>query len=582
MMPRLPLLVLVLCLVLTACQRQRDEHLIFLPDDRSSQVVEMSLHETPEEGGDGLFGPPAPEVAFVLEQLREVAERDPIRGLFLRLSAMGAAWGRAADVAAALEKVREAGKPVHCHADMLDNVATYIALRGCDRVTVTPAGMVDLVGPAAHVFYAKDLLDRIGVEAQLVQVGRYKGAADPLTRNDMPQETAETLGAILDGLHGALVTTLTERRSIGSAEARKLVDDGPHTPEDARRLGIIDHVAFDDEAREHARRAAQVDKVHRVSVRPRRERMGLRDLLRALAGDPPTRRPEGVRVGLVVLEGTIMDAEREAMGGIRSGPVVRALRRMADDPDVRAVVLRINSPGGSALASDRIWHAVRRLARRKPVIATLGDMAASGGYYVASAAHEILAHDASLVGSIGVVGGKVVVADLAERLGLNVAVLERGERAAWMSPFTPMDEPERASLERHLQVTYDRFLRRVAAGRGMELERVRAAAEGRLYLGSRARELGLVDAAGGLADALARARERGELPPDAPVERWPAAKTFFDALAGAVGGEREERARALLEGAGVLGDDLREVAWLSAIVARERVAVALPFVVRVQ
>jgi protease IV len=585
MKPFVPAALLLVAQLAAGCAvscQPADEHLIQLPDPQVRQVVEMALTPPPDEdaGGD-LFGPPTPEMSDVMRKLEEVALRDAIGGLFLRVGPMGGAWGRAGDLIDALQAVREAGKPVHCHAEAADNVAALVLMTACDRVSMTPAGLLELVGPAAHVFLARNLLDKVGVRAELVQVGRYKGAADPLTRDTLSDEVREALGAILDGLHAKLVDALVTHRDIAPARAPSIIDGGPYDPESARALGLIDHVAFDDEAREHARRAAEAETVERVSLFPRRERMGLRDLLRALAGDPPGRVPDGPRVGLVVLNGTITDGERDALQGIQSGPTVRALRRMADDDDIRAVVLRIDSPGGSALASDRIWHAVRRVAKRKPVIASLGDMAASGGYYVAAAATEIIAHDASLVGSIGVVGGKIRVDDLAERIGLSVVVETRGAHAAWMSPFTELGDSEREMLEAHLQRTYARFIGRVARARDMDREQVRAAADGRLMLGSKAREMGLVDDHGGLADALARARALGELPADAPVERWPRPRGMLDTLARAMGGGGEASIGQLL-GDTDLAQPLRELAALPALLRHERAAVALPFVVRIR
>ncbi|MFW6049988.1 MAG: signal peptide peptidase SppA [Myxococcota bacterium] len=559
-----------------------DEAAIQLDPERGPHVVEMLLSQAPEEGGEpDPFATPAPELGDVIRHLSEVARRDAITGLYLRLGPMGGAWARTKDLVHALDDVREAGKPVHCHLDMADNGTMLLAAAGCDRISVAPAGMVDLVGPAAHVFYARSLLDRIGVRAELVQIGRYKGAADPFTREQMPPETRESLDAILDGLHASLTEALAKHRDMSRERAAEVVDGGPYDAHGARKAGLVDDVAFDDEGREHARRAGEAEEVKRVDLLPKSEPMGLRDIVSALAGERPSEAPEGPRVGLVLIEGTIVDAEREGMSGVRSGPVVRALRRMADDADIAAVVLRIQSPGGSALASDRIWHAVRRVAKRKPVIASVGDLAASGGYYIASAATHLMAHDVSLVGSIGVVGGKVLLTDLAESLGINVVVLERGEQAAWMSPFEPLSDRERQTLERLLRSTYDRFVGRVATGRDMPEARVRAAAEGRLMTGARALELGLVDELGGLDQALARARKEGGLASDAPMQRWPERKTLLDALAQMFGGP-EAALRAVTREAGPIGEPLADALALPQLLGHEKVAVTLPFVVRIR
>jgi protease-4 len=204
------------------------------------------------------------------------------------------------------------------------------------------------------------------------------------------------------------------------------------------------------------------------------------------------------------------------------------MRRIADDREIQALVLRINSPGGSALASDKMWHSVRRVAARKPVIVSVGDMAASGGYYVACAGTEIFADDVSIVGSIGVVGGKIVGQELAARLGVHPATLSRGQNAGWMSPFRPFSATERQAVQRSMQSTYDTFLSRVRMGRKLEPAQLAAVAEGRIMSGKRAREGGLVDTVGGLDAALARARKQGGLPDDSPVEVWPKQRAFFE------------------------------------------------------
>jgi protease-4 len=204
------------------------------------------------------------------------------------------------------------------------------------------------------------------------------------------------------------------------------------------------------------------------------------------------------------------------------------MRRIADDKDVKAMVLRIDSPGGSALASDKMWHAVRRVAARKPVIVSVGDMAASGGYYVACAGTEIFADDASLVGSIGVVGGKIVGGDLAARLGLKLTALSRGQNSGWMSPFHPFSPSERDAVQRSMQNTYETFLSRVRLGRKIEPAQLAAVAEGRIMTGKRAREGGLVDQAGGLHAALARARTAGGVSDDAPLETWPKQRPWLE------------------------------------------------------
>jgi protease-4 len=221
------------------------------------------------------------------------------------------------------------------------------------------------------------------------------------------------------------------------------------------------------------------------------------------------------------------------------------MERLENDDNVKAVVMRINSPGGSALASDRMWDAARHLAEAKPLIASVGDMAASGGYYIASAADEILAHPNSLVGSIGVVGGKFNFAGLAEDIGVNTYVLQRGKRAAWSTPVRALNPTERQAFEALLRDTYDRFIDRVAAGRKMEREAVLAAAEGRVMTAQDGKELGLIDEMAGLSEALVKARAAAGLGPDAPVELWPSTKGMIDAINDLLSGNGDDDAQTL-------------------------------------
>lgn len=549
------------------------------------EVRELWLLAAPVEGNQPeLFAAPQPSLTDALRRLDAVERDEEAKALFLRVGPLGGAWGRIADVRAGIARVRAAGKPVHCHFETSDNAGYALMASSCDRISMTPAGDLNLVGIAAHLFYAKTLLHHVGLRAELMQMGRYKGAAEPFTREEMSDATRESMGALLDDLQASLVAAVADGRNLEPDRVQSIVDDGPYDAWRAREAGLVDDVAFDDEARQHARTAAGVEKVTRLELRERPEPMSLIDLLSALGGDSPRALPEGERIALVYLEGNIIDAEEQGMDGARSGPFVRAMRSFADDDEVKAVVLRIDSPGGSALASDRMWHAVRRLARRKPVIVSVGDMAASGGYYVASAGTEILAHEDSILGSIGVIGGKIVAQELLGRIGVNVEIMARGDNAAWTSPTRGFEEQERVILERMLRATYRRFIRRVADGRDMERAQVLAGAEGRILSGRAAKALGLVDDHGGLWDAIARAREQGGVSEWAPVERWPRRKSLIETLAEGLGGAQPgDRVEAVVQELAAFGGPIAQAAVATPLLlGRERVAVALPFVMHIE
>jgi protease-4 len=563
------------------------------PPREGSELRELVLASAPSEGGStALFEASGPTLRDVLDALDDVRTEPEARGVFLRVGALGGAFGRMGDLREALRAVRAARKPVHCHFDATDNAGYALLADTCDRISMTPAGDLELVGVAAHLFHARALLASLGVSAELLQMGRFKGAAEPFTRDAMSPETRESMGAVLDDLQGALVSAVARGRHLEPAAVQAAIDAGPHDAASALAARLVDAVAFDDEARERARQAAGAARVKTVSLRPPAEPLDLDALLAAFSGEKPERADaDEPQLALVHLRGEISDGDAPGRGSGAAGPFVRELRRLADADAVKAVVLRIDSPGGSALASDRMWHAVRRVASRKPVIVSVGDMAASGGYYVACAATEVLAHDTSLVGSIGVVGGKVSLAGLAERVGVHAEVLARGTHAGWSSPATPFSDSERHVVERMLASTYARFLSRVSAGRRLDATRVAAAAEGRLWSGRRARELGLVDRAGGLTDALRAARERGHLPDDAPITVWPRERALVDWVADTLGRSDAHAApgatwRAALDDASWLravphaGPALSRLAALAPLaIGDEHVVVALPFAV---
>ncbi|MEM9067451.1 MAG: signal peptide peptidase SppA [Myxococcota bacterium] len=559
-----------IALFLFACS---EEELDISGSDGTPEVREILLRRPPSDGpSQELLGPRRATLRDAIRQIEHVAEADGAKGLFLQVGPMGGRWGRVADLGEAIGRVREAGKPVHCHFEIADNTAYALMASSCDRISMTPAGTLNLVGVAAQVFYARNLLERVGGEADLLHMGRYKGAGDFLTRTEMPQEARESLDALLDDFDAQLVAAVGQR----DVNAREVIEAGPHHAEAARRLGLVDDVGFDDEAREHARQAGSVDKVRTIPLVATAEEVDLSDVLAALSGDEGEETHAEDRLALVHLEGSIRDGETQRPGDATSGPFVAAMRRLADDDHVKAIVLRIDSPGGSALASDRMWHAVRRASSRKPVIASIGDVAASGGYYVASAATHILAHDASIVGSIGVIGGKVSFGSLADELGVNAVTLRRGQNAAWGSGLTAFTDSERVAVEELLRNTYWRFIRRVATGRDMERSAVLAAAEGRVMSGRMGRELGLIDEVGGLGEALRRARSEGGLSDDASVELWPKRQGLLESLTGGSQVRAEELAWIdMVRSLGPVGEAIVQTPML---LADEPVAVGLPFV----
>ncbi len=503
------------------------------------------LQAFPDGAEHDPFVPPKPTLHDVLERIWEATEDERVKGLLVCVGPLQGTWGSVGDLIEALGDFRAESRPVHCHFETADNVGFILLASSCDRITMSPAGTLDLIGPAAVMIYARALLEKLGVEAEIIHMGRYKGAGDMFIRNDMPPEAKQSMDAILDDLQSALLAATQSRTDGDLKRAEALVDQGPFGSDAAMKAGLVDAVGFLRESREEVKKAAGVETIRRTRMLPKQEQLTLGQFLGLLGGDSEKPKRSGERVALVFVNGNITDGESDARGNAVAGPFVRAMERLEHDENVKAVVMRINSPGGSALASDRMWEAARNLAERKPLIASVGDMAASGGYYIASAAEEILAHPNSLVGSIGVVGGKFNFAGLAEDIGVSTFILQRGKRAAWSTPVRGLNPSERKAFETLLRDTYERFIRRVAAGREMERDAVLAAAEGRVMTGQDGRELGLIDGMAGLSEALEKARAAAGLGPEAPVEIWPAPKGMLDAINELLSGNGEDDARTL-------------------------------------
>lgn len=517
-------------LVVAAC-RGRGGPDISLPNSPAPErtLIEMRLERLPPESRRASLGPDVGTLADLVGRIDQVASRDEEHGLFLRVGPLHGG-GRIDEVTAALGRVRAARKPVHCHVELADNASYALLARACDRLTMTPAGHLAVVGVAAHLTSIRELLANVGVRVEMVQAGDAKGAADPFTRDEPTPEHRENVQALVADLERRLVTRMAARTHRAPDQIEALLREAPFTSSQAHAFGLVDDVEFDDEAREHARTAASATRVVDQTPGEHGGPRSLAELVEVLSSPGTDTSPEAPHVVVARLHGTIVDGPRSTGDTVASEPFVEAMRRFANDPDVKAVVIRIDSPGGSALASDRMWHAVSRLALRKPVIASVGDMAASGGYYVACAARTIYANEGSIVGSIGVVAGRPDLSGLLERLGVHVTTIAAAPSADLFSPFRPLTTGERARFERSASEAYERFLSRVTAGRPSV--KVPDAVEGRVFIGSAAVDLGLVDSLGGLEEATARARQLGGLGVDAPIATWPGPVGLLEALLG--------------------------------------------------
>ena len=438
----------------------------------------------------------------VLQVLRSAARDPRVAGALVRFEGPLGGLARAQALRRGLAEVRAAGKPALVWADRL-GAEELVAASGASRLWLPESGSVLLVGVRLQSFFLRGLLDRLGVRAEVVRVGDYKSAGEMLTREGMSAESREQLEALGEDLFETLVQEIADGRGIGADRVRELVDRGPFSARAACELGLADGCLYPDELEAELLRLApdvgEPDAVPLVDASTylavRASDPGWRPLLRELP-----------RVAYVVASGPIHGGR--SWRGVASDAYRGLLERLRRDERVRGIVLRVESPGGDAVASDLLWRALRHVGESKPVVASMGDVAASGGYFLAAGAHAILAERASLTGSIGVVGGKLDLSRLYERLGVTKEVVERGARAGLLAEERGFTPDERRAVRQEMSALYGLFVDRVATGRNLSRDAVHEAGRGRVWSGGRARELSLVDALGGPLEALEELRRR--------------------------------------------------------------------------
>jgi len=444
-----------------------------------------------------------------LLQALDHAALDPrVEGVLIRLEGVRRGLAGVLTLRRAIERVRAEGKPVVIYGEALSSEDMLLA-SAASRLWLPESGSVFLLGLRFESYFVKDLLGSLGVEPEVVRVGGFKSAAEIFTREAMSPEHREQLEALIDDFFATLVGGIAEGRGIDEDRVRALIDGGPYLARAAVEAGLVDACLYPDQIEDALKElTSSKQEAQLVDASAYSSFFASDPGFRPLLGDLP-------RIAYVVAEGPIHRG-----GGLRgvASEVYRTLfERIRDDTKVRGMVLRIDSPGGDGLASDLIWRAVRQVRSEKPVVVSMGDVVASGGYYIAAAADAILAEPATVTGSIGVVGGKVNLAGLYQRLGVGKDAVERGARAGLLSEMRSFTPDERSAVRDEMKAIYELFLERVSEGRSMTRDQVNRVAQGRIWSGGRAESLGLVDGLGGPLEALVEVRRRAGITPGESV-----------------------------------------------------------------
>ncbi|TVQ92806.1 MAG: hypothetical protein EA397_06550 [Deltaproteobacteria bacterium] len=468
------------------------------------QVLDLR-RDLPYTARDGLLSGPQPGWLDTLGRLKKARERGSARAVLLRLGGASISWARRQELRRELLALRAEGVPVIAWLDGSVGTGDVWVASAADRIIAHPAADIGLIGPTRKLTYLRGLFDRLGVRFEVVRRGDYKSAVEPLTRDSPSGPTLEQEGALLDDLHAQLVADLAEGRGESKGSVHRWLE-GPWTAEEALDLKIVDALVWPDE----------VDDFVEAMLERTAPSRNLQRLPSPRSGWASQR-----QIAVIVVDGMIMPgASQPGLIGPRvtgGATIARMIRRAAEDPDVAAVVLRVDSPGGSLYASEEIWRATTQLREEgKPLVVSLGGVAASGGYFIATAADAIWAEPTTITGSIGIFLQKPDLSEGLAQLGLTFAELNRGGGAR-LDPTRPLTPIERARYEEIVGAGYTRFKDRVAQGRGLTDLEVEAAAGGRVWSGRDAHAGGLVDHLGGFNDAVADAKARAELSDKAQV-----------------------------------------------------------------
>lgn len=523
--------------------------------DDAGEVHEGSFLDMTLSGGVAdapssppLFGDPddiRPTGIEYAQALREAATDDRIDGLYLRLDGPSMGYGVAKEIRDAITTLRDAGKPCVAYSEVWTTGAWYLG-SACDHVIMPPGGIGMVTGIDARTTYYAGTFEKLGVESQMLHVGDFKSAVEPYERTEPSEAAAEAMNYLLDGLWGSVVADIAAGRGTSPAAVQALVDRPAMSPDDAVERGLVDGLAYPTVVRSMVAEASADDFIDQVAAAMQEagesaatvdddEDDGFTDIDEYIKRVRSGWRKADDQIAVVYASGPITSGSGD--GGLFSDPTLTDrnfrtwIREADEDPEVRAIVVRVDSPGGSGLASDMMWHEIKRVqAGGKPVVVSMASYAASGGYYISAPADWIVAQPTTLTGSIGVFGGKINLQGVYDKVGLTQHSYKRGAEADLLAPTVAFSDTGKVVYQRFLDNFYELFLERVTAGRGLERDAVHQVAQGRVWTGQQALERGLVDQIGGIDVALAKAAELAAVDGDFGIETYPKQKTFFELL----------------------------------------------------
>ena len=491
----------------------------FLEIDLAGPFPELSA---PDFLTGYLLGGRTLSVHDVWESFRKAKVDDRIRCVLLRLGYLECDWAKISEVRDAVRGFRESGKKVYAYIEEAPEFdKEYYLATACDRIILHPLGWLGVNGIGGWVPFFKEGLDKLGVEAHFEHVEEYKTAYNMFMEKGFTQAHKLMMEAIYQDIFAEYVRAVAEAREKTEDEVKAIIDQGLYQGEQALQAGLVDSLLYEDELGTILQDRGKKLKQTRFSeyVRTSPAGLGLET---------------GRKVALIYATGPIFGGEGISTRMIGGRTLSRAIRRAREDRSVAAIVLRVDSPGGSAVASDVIWRETFLAKKEKPLVISMSDLAGSGGYWISMAGHRIVAQPQTLTGSIGVLAGKFSLAGLYEKLGITGERMTYGQKADLFSTFRPFSPEERKLLKEQILWTYDKFLTKAAEGRNLTREDVDKVGRGRVWTGRQAREIKLVDELGGLDKALDLAKSLAGIPAEEDVRLvvWPQRTSFFSTIFG--------------------------------------------------
>ena len=440
----------------------------------------------------------------ITSAIKKAKENEDIKGIYLLAGTLEAQPAYVEAIRDALADFKESGKFIIAYADTYNQLEYYIASLA-DKVLLNPKGVLDWHGLAGMNIFYKDLMDKLGIEMQIFKVGTFKSAVEPYMLSEMSDANREQTAAYIGSIWQKFSDEVATSRNLSKDALNQIAEEGAmfKTGEELMAAGLVDSLIYKNDMRVYLNRYMGLEEDKKVSA------YSVSDMRGVKRNTPRDRSGNIVAVYYAVGDidggGSVLPTTDE---GINSEKVIKDLRKLKDDDDVKAVVLRVNSPGGSAYGSEQIWYAISQLKEKKPVIVSMGDFAASGGYYISCNADTIVAEPTTLTGSIGIFGMVPNFQAVTKKIGVNIDIEKTNSLADMGSAFRPMTETEKALMQKTVERGYDLFTTRCAEGRGMTQEQIDAIGQGRVWTGTMALERGLVDVLGGLDDAIEIAVEK--------------------------------------------------------------------------